>query len=80
MEIKFKHLIVLTVLLAMGQFSFGQNKKDTTGQTGLEYWYEWWEKNYENNGDGSFTEEQYSAPSSKTIEIEEKKSLATRLL
>lgn len=31
MEIKFKHLIVLTVLLAMGQFSFGQNKKDTTG-------------------------------------------------
>ncbi len=69
MKIKFKHLIALTVLLAIGQVSFGQGttKTDST-KTGLEWWYEWWEKNNKNNGDGSFIEEIYASTTVNLIE------------
>lgn len=54
MKSRFKHFIALAVLLANGIASFGQQttETDTTGKTGLEWWYEWWMKldNQDNQG------------------------------
>ncbi len=62
MKSRFKHFIALTVLLANGIASFGQQttETDTIGKTGTEYWWEWLENrmnpdnpdNQGNNGQG----------------------------
>ena len=86
MKSRFKHFIALTVLLANGIASFGQQTTETdTGKTGLEYWHKWLEDwmnpdNQGNNGQGGTSSQGTTSPITPPplpIEVVEEKTKAT---